>query len=146
MNEKEARERQGLRHRLFMFLSQEQCSPLCMDDEDDRDRLASLLSDFIYNATPHETDLTQNIIPRAMYRSGLRILDETTKEHIVTLLLERERMMTDGDWLQMQNFLWAAIGRAIRADSDLQQTLRAAGVQVHLDDIFTGGGGEPAAA
>lgn len=145
MNEKEARERHGLRERLYTFLSREECCTLCMDDEEDREKLADLLSDLLYTAVPQETDFTQNIIPRAMYRSGMRILDEVTKEHIITLLLERESTMTDGDWLQMQNFLWAALGRAVRADTDLQRTLRAVGIQIYFDDVFTGSD-DPAAS
>lgn len=138
MNEKEARERSELRARIANFLAMF-CSDLCLDEEDDRDVCADRLADWIYKAQVHETDMTQNIIPRATYRSGLRIFDEVTKEHIVTLILERDRLMTDGDWLQMQNFLWANLGRAIRMDKGLQQTLQAAGIRIYFDDIFGGG-------
>lgn len=138
MNEKEAREREALRSRIANFLG-ENCANLSLGDEGDRDVCADRLADWIYKAQIHETDVTQNIIPRATYRSGLRIFDEVTKEHIVTLILERDRMMTDGDWLQMQNFLWANLGRAIRMDKGLQRTLQVAGIKIFFDDVFGGG-------
>jgi len=139
VNEKEMRERSALQGRISNFLG-EHCANLCLNDDSDRDICAGKLSEWIYKAQIHEEDVTQNIIPRATYRSGLRIFDEVTREHIVTLILERDRMMTDGDWLQMQNFLWANLGRAIRMDKGLQQTLIAAGIQVYFADVLGDGG------
>jgi|WetSurSiteA1Bulk_404760.scaffolds.fasta_scaffold09697_4 hypothetical protein len=141
MNDKEVFELRSLRERLFALLSQAPANALSMDDEEDREVMADYLADKIYSAPQRETEFPQNFIPRGNFRSGLHILDETTKEHIVTLVLDRERSMTNQDWLQLQNFMWAVIGRTIRADYDLQKTLLAGGVQVILDQGSEPGGG-----
>ena len=138
MNDKEIREREGLKVRIENFL-ETACSTLSLDDPEDRATCAKNLSDWIYVAQVQENDMTQRIIPRATYRSGLRVVDETNGQHIFTLILEREKMMTDGDWLQMQNFLWAVLGRHIVDSPDLQRTMRAAGIQIYFEDIFGGG-------
>ena len=138
MNEKDLREREALKNRIENFLDSA-CSTLSLDDPEDRRTCAQNLAEWIYEAQIQENDMTQRIVPRATYRSGLRVVDETNGQHIITLILERDRMMTDGDWLQMQNFLWATLGRHIRESRDLQRTLKLAGIQVYFDDIFGGG-------
>jgi hypothetical protein len=120
-----------LRSALRGFL-EEECSSLCLDDADDRetfiDKLAAwLLKDKTVDMTP------EDLLPKARYCAGINIMDEVTGERIVKLLLYRSEMMTDGDFLQMQNWFWSTIGRAIRDNPELAQTLRVGGVIIDTD-------------
>lgn len=119
---------EGLRSALSDFLEQE-CSSLCLDSPTDRhiflDRLVAwLLKEKTFEGTPEQ------LLPKARYRAGIRIVDEVTGEHIVTLILQRTTYMADEDFMQLQNWFWATIGRAIRDSQDLARTLAAGGVMV----------------
>lgn len=123
---------------LGLLFESEQCSSLCMDDDEDRGTLAGivahwLLSDKVQLQSP------EKILPKAKYHLGFNVVDESTGEHIIRLVLDRTREMADGDFLQMQNFFWSTIGRAIRDNPELIRTLEAGGVKVEIDPPDQGG-------
>lgn len=126
-----AEEISSLIYGLGRFL-EEECSSLCLDDDEDRGTLAGklahwLLSDKIQLQSP------EKILPKAKYHLGFNVVDEATGEHIIRLVLDRTREMADGDFLQLQNFFWTTIGRAIRNNPSIIQTLEAGGVRVEID-------------
>jgi hypothetical protein len=113
------------------FLENE-CSDLCCDDEADRGTLSAklaawLLQDKSIQATP------ELMVPKATYKLAFNVVDEPTGEHIIRLTLDRSREMADGDFLQLQNFFWVTVGRAIRDNPEVIRTLQAAGVRVEID-------------
>lgn len=128
--------KEQLAKRIYNYLVEYQLAQLL-----DPQGLADGLAEWMLTAPVIEQDMTQYLLPKATYRSGLRVIDETTGQHLITLLLERTKLMTDGDWLQMQNFLWTVLGRAILADRDLQRVLRAGGIQIYTEDVFNPGRG-----
>lgn len=126
-----AEEISSLIYGLGVFLENE-CESLCMDNEEDRGTLAGklahwLLSDKVQLESP------EKILPKAKYHLGFNVVDESTGEHIVRLVLDRTREMADGDFLQLQNFFWTTIGRAIRDNPSIVHTLEAGGVRVEID-------------
>jgi len=117
----------GLGH----FLANE-CPGLRCDDEADRGTLAGklaawLLMDKTINLTPDQT------IPKGVFHAGINIVNEAIGEHIIRLRLDRTREMADGDFMQLQNFLWVTVGWAIRNNPEVIRTLEAAGVKVEVD-------------
>lgn len=114
------------------LLKQPECCSLCMDSDEDRGSLAGrvahwLLSDKTQLMSP------EKVLPKARYHLGFNVVDESSGEHIVRLTLDRTREMADGDFLQLQNFFWTTIGRAIRDNVQIRQTLEAGGVRVETD-------------
>lgn len=117
---------------------EEDCADLELDDEQ-RGALSGklahwLLSDKAQLMSPDK------ILPRAKYKLGFNVVDETTGDHIIRLTLDRSREMADGDFLQLQNFFWTTIGRAIRDNPEIIKSLRAGGVLVEIDDPINSGG------
>jgi hypothetical protein len=115
-----------------------QCASLCLDDDEDRGTLSGivahwLLSDKVQLQSP------EKILPKAKYHLGFNVVDEATGQHIIRLVLDRSREMCDGDFLQMQNFFWTTVGRAIRDNPDIIKTLEAGGVRVEIDPPDQGG-------
>jgi hypothetical protein len=126
---------------LGMLFESEECASCALDNEADRGKLAGivahwLLSDKVQLVSP------EKVLPKAKYHLGLNIMDEATGRHIVRLVLDRTREMADGDFLQMQNFFWTTIGRAIRDNPEIRSTLEAGGVRVEIDPPPDQGGGQ----
>jgi hypothetical protein len=127
---------------LYGFLG-ENHDGACLDDEEDRSRVAEgvigwLLSDKIRVVSPDV------LLPKAKYHLGFNVVDEYTHEHIIRLVLDRTEEMEDEDFLQLQNFFWTAIGRAIRDNPEIIKALEAGGVRVEIDPP-EGTGGQQAA-
>lgn len=125
-------------HGLETFL-EENYSSCCLDDPEDRLRAATgiaswMISDKVTLESP------EKILPKAKYHLGFNVVDEATGEHIVRLVLDRTREMADGDFMQLQNFFWTVIGRAIRDNPAVVQTLQAGGVRVEVDPRDGSGG------
>lgn len=132
--------------RLQVFLEQN-CSSLCLDDEEDRRTCATQLAEWLLDNSPPLELTREKLLPKGRYRCGFNVVDEATGEHIIAVILHRDHVMTDGDFMQMQNWFWTVIGRAIRDNPDIIQTLRAGGVEILIDqDPFHPGshGGEQA--
>lgn len=112
----------------------------CLDDTDDRLRVATGVASWMISEKV-ELVSPERILPKAKYRLGFDVTDEATGEHVIRLILDRTREMEDGDFLQLQNFFWSTIGRAIRDNPDVVRTLRLGGVHVEIDPA----GGQQAA-
>jgi len=114
---------------LFRLLS-EQFSGYCLDDFNERLDLSEKLAEWLIVADK-TTEITQQItLPRAKSRVGFNVVDEVTGKRIVYLELERDQMMTDGDFMSLQNFFWNTIGRAVADHPEVIATLQAAGIKV----------------
>lgn len=123
------------KQRMVDMLEQElsvKCSCRCMDSDEDRIAVAKVVVDYITRGREIDTS-PEKLIPKAAYKLGFQVVDETTGERIVKILLDRTPDMTDGDFMQMQNFFWTAIGRSIRQDKELLQTLAAGGILVSTE-------------
>jgi hypothetical protein len=132
--------------RLQVFLEQN-CSSLCLDDEEDRRTCATQLAEWLLDNSPPLELTKEKLLPKGRYRAGFNVVDEATGEHIIAVILYRDQVMTDGDFLQMQNWFWNVIGRAIRDNPDVINTLRAGGIEILIGaDPFNPGsyGGEQA--
>lgn len=116
---------------LGFFLEQE-CSSLCMDDEEDRGTLAGKLAAWLLK-DKNITVSPEKLLPKARYLLSFNVVDEATGTHIIRLTLQRAKEMTDGDFMQLQNFFWVTVGRAIRDNADIIRTLNAGGIQVEID-------------
>jgi len=128
---------------LFHLLS-ERFSSYCLDNEGERADLSVALAEWLIVADK-TTEITQQItLPRAKSRVGFNVVDEVTGKRIVYLELERDRMMTDGDFLQLQNFFWTTIGLAIVDHPEVIRTLQAAGIKVTRGGDDEGGQLAPA--
>jgi len=121
--------------RLILSLGQflESCSSLCLDDERDRGDLAGKLAAWLAKdktvmASP------EKFLPAAKYHYGLNIYDGATRTLICRLVMDRGREMTDGDFMQMQDFFWATIGRHVLANEELRHTLELGGVRVEVPE------------
>ncbi len=115
------------------------CDGACLDDTQDRWAVAHgvahwLTSDKAAMISP------EMLLPKATYRLCLDVTDEANKEHIVRLTLDRTHEMADGDFLQLQNFFWSTIGRAIRDNPEVTRMLRLGGIQVETDLPASPGG------
>lgn len=111
---------------------EENYESVCLDDEEDRLRVATgiaswMISDKVTMESP------EKILPKARYHLGFNVVDEATGEHIVRLILDRTREMADGDFMQLQNFFWTTIGRAIRDNPEIIHRLELGGVRVEID-------------
>lgn len=115
-----------------------ECTSLHLDDDTDRGRLAGIVAHWILS---DKTILLspEKALPKATYKLGFNIVDEASGEHIVRLTLDRERNMTDGDFMQLQNFFWVTVGRAIRDNPEARRTLELGGVRVVTDPAVQGG-------
>ena len=110
---------------IFNFLS-DHFSGYCLDTDAERQMIAENLA--MWLTADKAVDAAQHItLPRARYRAGFNVVDETTGKQIINLELERDRMMTDGDFMQMQNFFWNVIGRAVADHPEVIRALQAAG-------------------
>jgi hypothetical protein len=125
---------------LSMFMD-ESCASLCMDNDHDREEAAHRIVHWLFKDKTLEMSPEQ-MLPKANYKLGFNIVDEVSGERIVQLLLERDRQMTDGDFLQMQNFFWCTVGRAIRDNPDIIRQLRAGGIDVNTDPGDSGNSGQ----
>lgn len=72
----------------------------------------------------------EQMLPRAKYRVGINIVNELSGERIVKLLMDRPLDMSDTEFLQLQNWFWATIGRAVRDNKELAEELELGGVSV----------------
>lgn len=116
---------------IFRLLS-EHFSGYSLEDEQERLCVSENLARWLITVDK-TTEYTQQItLPRARYRVGFNVVDEVTGKRIINLELERDRMMTDGDFLQMQNFFWNTIGRAVADHPEVIRILQAAGIKVTL--------------
>jgi hypothetical protein len=111
---------------------EEQCDGLCCDSDEERGELAGklahwLLSDKTMLMSP------EKILPKAKFKLAFNVVDEPTGEHIIRLVLDRTREMADGDFMQLQNFFWCTVGRAIRDNPEIIRILEAGGVRVETD-------------
>src|SRR5512137_2203087 len=110
---------------------QEECDDYDFSDEDRGDlagRLAHwLLRDKTLTISP------EKILPKAKYKLAFNVVDEPTGDHIIRLVLDRTKEMADGDFMQLQNFFWVTVGRAIRDNPEIIRTLQAGGVRVEID-------------
>jgi hypothetical protein len=132
--------------RIDRFL-EEECPHCCMDDDEDRSFVAAKLAEWLLDNSPPLELTKEKLLPKGRYRCGFNVVDEASGEHIIAVILHRDHQMTDGDFMQMQNWFWTVIGRAIRDNPDIIQTLRAGGVEILIDkDPFHPGshGGEQA--
>lgn len=123
---------------IFRLLS-ERFSGYCLDNEDERGDLSVGLAEWLIVADKTTEYTRQITLPRAKYRVGFNVVDEATGQRVVSLELERDRMMTDGDFLQMQNFFWNTIGRAVADHPEVVRTLQAAGIKVNVGPVEGGG-------
>ena len=122
----------------------ENCSSRCLDNDEDREEVSGQLAHFLLDATK-EMDLSpESLLPKAKYKLGFTVVDEPTGKTICRIQLNRQNDMTDGDFLQMQNFFWTTIGRAIAENPEIIRTLELAGIDVDLDP--GDGGAQPAPA
>jgi len=108
---------------------EDSCSGLCLDSPEDRGTLAGKLAAWLAQ------DKTMMIspaplLPAAKYRYALDIHDGATRGLICRLVMDRGREMTDGDFMQMQDFMWGVIGRHIMSNPELRRTLELAGIRV----------------
>lgn len=127
----------------FRFLS-EHFPGYRLDNPEETSAIARGLAEWLI-AVDKTTDYTQQItLPRAKYRVGFNVVDEISGKRIINLELERDRMMTDGDFLQMQNFFWNTIGRAVADHPEVITMLQAAGIKVTLGGDDEGGQLAPA--
>jgi len=113
------------------FMERE-CGSLCCDSEEDRGTLAAkiaawLCQDKTVVASP------EMLLPKAHYHLNFNVVDEPTGEHIVRISLDRTREMADGDFLQLQNFFWVTVGKAIRDNPEVVRILQAGGIRVETD-------------
>lgn len=101
----------------------------CLDDEADCRAVAEGVADWMVSdkVTVVSPDI---LLPKAKAHLCLNIVNEVTGEHIVRLTLNRTQEMADGDFLQLQNFFWSTIGRAIRDNPAVIRTLQLGGVYV----------------
>jgi hypothetical protein len=113
----------------------EHCGSRSLDDTTDRWATAEQLIEFL-NAGREVGLSPEELIPKAAYFLGFQIYDESVRppQKIVKLMLHRTPDMTDNDFYQMQNFFWCTVGRAIRDNPDITQSLRAAGIIVTTGD------------
>ena len=131
-----------LQTELSRFLD-ETCASYALDNDADREEVASRVAHWmvrqqVVEATP------EMFLPKAKYKLGFNVVDEVTGERIIQLVLDRGNQMTDGDFLQMQNFFWCTVGRAIRDNPEIINTLRAGGIDVDTDPGTAGGQLSPA--
>jgi len=125
---------------IFRLLS-ERFSGYCLDDANERISVSEGLAEWLIVADKTTEYTRQITLPRAKYRVGFNVVDEISGQRIVSLELERDRMMTDGDFLQMQNFFWNTIGRAVADHPEVIRTLQAAGIKVLVGPVE--GEGQP---
>jgi hypothetical protein len=113
----------------------EQCGARSLDDTSDRWATAEKLIEFL-NAGREVSMSPEKLVPKAAYHLGFQVYDESKQppEKVIKLVLHRAPDMTDGDFYQMQNFFWCTVGRAIRDNPDIIQSLRAAGIIVTTSD------------
>lgn len=117
----------------------EECHGRALDNDEDRMAVALKMVDYVTQGREIDTS-PEKMIPNAAYHLGFQVWDQTTRELIVKIVLNRTPDMTDGDFLQMQNFFWVTIGRAIRDNPEVLQTLAAGGIMVTTKpDGETGG-------
>jgi hypothetical protein len=126
-----------LQSELSRFLD-ESCADFALDNDADREEVASRVAHWMVRQKTVEVS-PEKLLPKAKYRLGFDVYDETTGEKIIKLLLSRDEQMTDGDFLQMQNFFWCTVGRAIRDNPEIIQTLQAGGIEVDTDPGVAGG-------
>ena len=129
-------------HDLNDFLEARHTSA-CLDDDVDRYRVAFGVSEWLFSDKTKEMSPTI-LLPEAKYHLGFNVVDACTHEHIIRLVLDRTEEMEDEDFLQLQNFFWTTIGRAIRDNPEIIKALEAGGVRVEIDPP-EGTGGQQAA-
>lgn len=110
----------------------------CLDDDEDRARVAEgaigwMLSDKVRVVSP------DMLLPKAKYHLSFNVVDELTETHIVRLTLDRTDEMSDIDFLNLQNFFWTTIGRAVRDNPDIRRALESGGIRVETDPEDSGG-------
>lgn len=129
---------EALRDGLARFMA-ESCASLCLDDDQDRETAAEKIAHWLFHTDSLDAN-PERILPRARYKLGFNVVDEVSSERIVRLTLSRKSEMTDGDFLQMQNFFWVTIGRAIRDNPEIIKILQAGGIDVETDPGDGAGG------
>lgn len=131
----------NLQEVLSRFLD-ENCADLCMDNDADREEASSRIAHWMVRQQIVEAS-PEKLLPKAKYRLGFNVVDEQTSERIIKLVLNRDDQMTDGDFMQMQNFFWCTVGRAIRDNPEIIRTLQAGGIEVDTDPGTFGGQPSP---
>lgn len=126
-----------LQEALSRFLD-ESCASFALDNDADREEVSARLAHWMVRQQIVEAS-PEKFLPKAQYRLGFNVVDEQTGERVVRLLLSKGAQMTDGDFMQMQNFFWCTVGRAIRDNPDIIRTLRAGGIEVDTDPGVAGG-------
>lgn len=131
-----------LQNALCQFL-EEYCSSYCLDSDEDRVACSDQIAHWMVRQQVVEAS-PEKLLPKANYRLGFNVVDETTGERIVRLMLVKDEQMTTGDFMQMQNFFWCTVGRAIRDNPEIVATLRAGGIEVDTEPGAAGGQLSPA--
>jgi hypothetical protein len=126
-----------LQESLARFLD-ENCSSYCLDTDEDREEVSGRIAHWMVRQKVVEAS-PEKLLPKAQYRLGFNVVDEQTGERIIRLTLTRSSQMTDGDFMQMQNFFWCTVGRAIRDNPEIIKTLQLGGIDVDVDPGVAGG-------
>jgi len=126
-----------LQEELSRFLD-ETCASYALDNDADREEVANRIAHWMVRQQVVEAS-PEKFLPKAQYRLGFNVVDEQTGERIIKLMLTRGSQMTDGDFMQMQNFFWCTVGRAIRDNPEIIRTLQLGGIDVDVDPGTAGG-------
>lgn len=121
-------------HRLLSRFLAENCASSCLDNDEEVESVSGKLAHFLLTPGQDVEMNPEKLLPKAKYRLGINIVDETKGQKICSIYLCRTPDMTDGDFLQMQNFLWVTIGKAVVENRELRRTLGLAGVVVEGAD------------
>ena len=113
---------------LSRFLSDEWGGNYLMDDQ--IDDVTGRLAHFLLTPGKEVEMNVAQILPKAKYKMALRIVDEPRSKFICEIVLRRTSDMADGDFLQLQNFMWVTLGTAIVSNREVRRTLEMAGVEV----------------
>lgn len=128
-------------HSLLSRFLAENCASQCLDNDEEIESVSGKLAHFLLTPGQEIEMNPDQLLPKAVYRMGLTIVDEAKGQKICKLMLRRTPDMTDGDFLQLQNFLWVTLGKAVVENKQLRRTLELAGVIV--EDGDTGEQGSP---
>jgi len=121
-------------HSLLSRFLAENCASSCLDNDEEVESVSGKLAHFLLTPGQQIEMNLEQLLPRAVYRMGLNIVDETKGQRICSLILRRTPEMADGDFLQLQNFFWVTIGKAVVENKELRRALELAGVVVEEAD------------
>jgi len=129
---------------LSRFLS-EQCGGSCLDNDEEVEDVSGRLAHFLLTPGKEMEMNVAQILPKAKYKMAIRIVDEPKGKFVCELNLPRTPDMSDGDFLQLQNFMWVTLGTAIVGNRQLRKTLEMAGIEVIDSDSGDQGNPQEAA-